>query len=36
MTGNSKPILLDGGMGQEIVNRGGKGGFWRMGGRCRV
>ena len=27
MTVNSKPILLDGGMGQEIVNRGGKGGF---------
>ena len=27
MTGNPKPILLDGGMGQEIVNRGGKGGF---------
>ena len=23
----SKPLLLDGGMGQEIVNRGGKGGF---------
>ena len=23
----TKPILLDGGMGQEIVNRGGKGGF---------
>jgi len=27
MTANAKPILLDGGMGQEIVNRGGKGGF---------
>ncbi len=27
MTGNGKPILLDGGMGQEIVNRGGKGGY---------
>ena len=27
MTANGKPILLDGGMGQEIVNRGGKGGF---------
>ena len=27
MTDNAKPILLDGGMGQEIVNRGGKGGF---------
>ncbi len=27
MTDNTKPILLDGGMGQEIVNRGGKGGF---------
>ena len=24
---NAKPILLDGGMGQEIFNRGGKGGF---------
>lgn len=27
MTGNGKPTLLDGGMGQEIVNRGGKGGY---------
>ena len=27
MTANSKPTLLDGGMGQEIVNRGGKGGY---------
>ncbi len=27
MTENAKPILLDGGMGQEIVNRGGKGGY---------
>ena len=27
MASNGKPILLDGGMGQEIVNRGGKGGF---------
>ena len=27
MTPDSKPILLDGGMGQEIVNRGGKGGY---------
>ena len=27
MTGKGKPILLDGGMGQEIVNRGGKGGY---------
>ncbi len=27
MTTYSKPILLDGGMGQEIVNRGGKDGF---------
>lgn len=27
MTANTKPILLDGGMGQEIVNRGGKGGY---------
>ena len=24
---SAKPILLDGGMGQEIVNRGGKSGF---------
>ncbi len=27
MAANGKPILLDGGMGQEIVNRGGKRGF---------
>lgn len=27
MTINRKPILLDGGMGQEIYNRGGKGGY---------
>ena len=27
MSINSKPILLDGGMGQEIVNRGGKGAY---------
>ena len=27
MSINAKPILLDGGMGQEIVNRGGKGGY---------
>ena len=27
MTANGKPTLLDGGMGQEIVNRGGKGGY---------
>ncbi len=27
MTNKGKPILLDGGMGQEIVNRGGKGGY---------
>ena len=27
MSENGKPILLDGGMGQEIVNRGGKGGY---------
>ncbi len=27
MAANSSPILLDGGMGQEIVNRGGKGGY---------
>ena len=27
MTNGRKPILLDGGMGQEIYNRGGKGGF---------
>ena len=27
MTANAGPILLDGGMGQEIVNRGGKGGY---------
>lgn len=27
MTDSGKPILLDGGMGQEIVNRGGKGGY---------
>ena len=27
MTTNGKPILLDGGMGQEIVNRGGKRGY---------
>ncbi len=27
MTAKAKPILLDGGMGQEIVNRGGKGGY---------
>lgn len=27
MSINGKPILLDGGMGQEIVNRGGKGGY---------
>ena len=32
MARNGKPILLDGGMGQEIYNRGGKGGLWRMGG----
>lgn len=27
MTSERKPILLDGGMGQEIYNRGGKGGY---------
>ena len=27
MASDRKPILLDGGMGQEIYNRGGKGGF---------
>ena len=27
MARNGKPILLDGGMGQEIYNRGGKGGY---------
>lgn len=27
MSGERKPILLDGGMGQEIYNRGGKGGY---------
>ena len=27
MAAKGKPILLDGGMGQEIVNRGGKGGY---------
>ena len=27
MTGKHQPTLLDGGMGQEIVNRGGKGGY---------
>ena len=27
MTSERKPILLDGGMGQEIFNRGGKGGY---------
>ena len=27
MNTNAKPTLLDGGMGQEIVNRGGKGGY---------
>lgn len=27
MNSKGKPILLDGGMGQEIVNRGGKGGY---------
>lgn len=27
MTNQSNPILLDGGMGQEIVNRGGKGAY---------
>ena len=27
MAANAGPILLDGGMGQEIVNRGGKGGY---------
>lgn len=27
MIAKAKPILLDGGMGQEIVNRGGKGGY---------
>ena len=27
MTAKSKPILLDGGMGQELVNRGGKGAY---------
>lgn len=27
MTSDCKPILLDGGMGQEIYNRGGKGGY---------
>lgn len=27
MMRNGKPILLDGGMGQEIYNRGGKGGY---------
>lgn len=27
MAANARPILLDGGMGQEIINRGGKGGY---------
>ena len=27
MAANAGPILMDGGMGQEIVNRGGKGGY---------